>query len=428
MNKKNTTFLYIKILCLLFLICSYFFGFFNRENIAGGAESDFYNLTWKGILLFKSNFFGTLSNYSSIGEGSLPMFHILNAYLNPFTYSPLSFQFSITILSLLNVIFFSQIIRQKFNLNQLDSYLYACIFLILPFFRSSAFWGLTENLGWLFLILSIKFFLVPEKTKINIFLVCFFSSLALYTRPYLIFFPIFFIIDNLYKKNFFVLKNSLVYYLIFSLPGFYLLYIWGGSVYLGTGDEKINFIQEFHQPKFIFKNLIIFASMCFFYFFPFHIASLIKKNNFPKIDKLGIYLAILFCLLTLNFLGVFNYLKYETLGGGVFLKISQYFFKDSNLFFVLLAFLGIISLFSFIRISKKNLILILCALLIYCTPKYIYQEYFEPLLLIFLFALFDLDKNVKNLLNENKSIFIFLTYFFIYLLSSYYYRYYIVII
>ena len=79
------------------------------------------------------------------------------------------------------------------------------------------------------------------------------------------------------------------------------------------------------------------------------------------------------------------------------------------------------------RISKKNLILISCALFIYCTPKYIYQEYFEPLLLIFLFALFDLEKNVKNLFSENKSIFIFLSYFLIYLISSYYYRYNIVI-
>ncbi len=428
MKLKNKNISFIKIISLLAIICSYFIGFFQRENIAGGAETDFYNLTWKGILAFKSNFLDTLYNYSSIGEGSLPMFHILNAYLNPFTYSPQSFQFSITIISLLNVIFFSQIIRKRFNLKKLDSYLYSSIFLILPFFRSSAFWGLTENLGWLFLILSIKFYLISEKRKTNIFLVCLFSSLALYTRPYLIFFPIFFIIYNFTKKDFFILKKSLIYYTIFSIPGFLLLYIWGGSVYLGTGDEKINFILEFHQPKFIFKNLIIFASICFFYFFPFHVVSLKKKNKFLKIEKLNVFLIILFGLLTLNYFNVFDYLKNETLGGGVFLKFSQYFFGDNNLFFLIIAFFGIISLFSLMRISKKNLILILCALFIYCTPKYIYQEYFEPLLLIFLFALFDLDKNVKNLLSENKSIFIFLSYFLIYLISSYYYRYNIVVI
>ena len=85
---------------------SYFLGFYSRENIAGGAEADFNNLTWKGILAFKNNFTETLFNYGAIGEGSLPLFHIINAYLNPLSYSQVSFQFSICLLSLLNVVFF----------------------------------------------------------------------------------------------------------------------------------------------------------------------------------------------------------------------------------------------------------------------------------------------------------------------------------
>ena len=108
MNKDRI--IYIKYFYLYAVIVSYITGFFLRENIAGGAAKDFINFTWPAIQSFKVNFFLTLKNYYSIGEGSTPLFHILNAYLNPFTHSEIAFQGSITILSLLNVIFFSNII------------------------------------------------------------------------------------------------------------------------------------------------------------------------------------------------------------------------------------------------------------------------------------------------------------------------------
>ena len=153
MSKKNLD--SIKYIFLFFLLQFYIVGFFLRENVAGGAEKDFLNYTWPLIEAFKDQFYITLKDFRSFGEGSLPLFHILNAFLNPFTFSQISFQGSITFISLLNVIFFSQIIRDKFQIRKLDSIVYSSIFLILPFFRSSAYWGLTENFGWLFLILSI---------------------------------------------------------------------------------------------------------------------------------------------------------------------------------------------------------------------------------------------------------------------------------
>ena len=419
---KEKNLINFKFFLFFLILLSYFLGFYSRENIAGGAEADFNNLTWKGILAFKNNFTETLFNYGAIGEGSLPLFHIINAYLNPLSYSQGSFQFSICLLSLLNVVFFSQILRQKYKINNVDSYLYSGIFLILPFFRSSAFWGLTENLGWLFLILAIKYYLVVEKNKVNIFLVCLFSSLALYTRPYLIFFPVFFIMNLFIKKDYFILKTSIFYYTIFAIPGLILLYIWGGSVYLGSGEDKVNFILEYHQPKFIFKNLVIFSSIFLFYLLPFHLVSFSTEKKIDRNKKIYYLIALIF-LLTLNHLNVFNYLKDNTLGGGAFLKISQLFFYDNNLLFIIIAFFGIISIIYFLEISKKNFVLIFCILIIYCTAKNIYQEYFEPLLLIALLSLFDLKKPSINVLKDNKTVLKFLFYFSIYFFSSYYYRY-----
>ena len=247
----------LKYFFLIFFILSYVIGFFLRENIAGGAEQDFLSFTWPAILSFKNDFYFSIKNYGSFGEGSLPLFHIINAYLNPFTFNQFAFQGSITLISLLNVIIFSQIIEKKFKLKKIDALLYASIFLILPFFRSSAFWGITENFGWLFLLISIKYYNYYNENKnqrkfSNIFLICLFSSLALYVRPYLIFFPIFLILNSVFNKDYNYLKPSIFLYLVFSIPGFILIYLWEGVLKLG--NDEINLVKDYHNPKFHFKK------------------------------------------------------------------------------------------------------------------------------------------------------------------------------
>ena len=110
------------------------------------------------------------------------------------------------------------------------------------------------------------------------------------------------------------------------------------------------------------------------------------------------------------------------MGGGAILKINQILFKNQNLFFILISSIGFALIIDYIRISKKNLILFF-TLLIFCFPIYILQEYFEPLIIILLFTLMDLRSSNIKLLKENKTIFIYCSYFVIYFIGSYYYRY-----
>ena len=114
----------LKIFFLIAVIFSYFFGFFIRENLAGGAESDFISFTWPIIQSFKDNFFYTIKNYGIFGEGSWPTFHIINAFLNPLTNSQINFQFSMTALSLINFLILGKIVKEKYNLETLDSLLF----------------------------------------------------------------------------------------------------------------------------------------------------------------------------------------------------------------------------------------------------------------------------------------------------------------
>lgn len=410
---------------LILILSFYFFGFFQRENIAGGAEQDFLKFTWPVINSFKENFFYTLENYGSFGEGSFPLFHILNAYLNPFTFNEIYFQGSITLISLLNIVFFAKIIKKRLRISQIDSIIFSSVLLFLPFFRSSAYWGITENLGWLFLILSINFYLDYEskdskkRSLLHIFLICLFSSLALYTRPYLVFFPIFIMLTFLFKRDYFFILRAGLFYFIFSLPVFYLLYLWGGIFY-ELGSNNTSLVADYHNPKFILKNLVIFSSILLFYLTPFKLSEWIKSSPSVDTKQLLIFLIIFGFLILLNYYHIFDYLESTTLGGGVILKINQIFF-DNFVLFLFISTIGFLLIYDYFFISKKNFILLI-SLIIFCFPKHIFQEYYEPLVIIIALTLIDLDKIKFQTLKENRTLLLFIIYFFSYYCGSFLYR------
>ena len=74
-----------KIIVLLLVITSFFVGFIYKDFVPGGAAGGFENITWPLLQSFKNNFYFSITNYGSFGEGSYPLFYIINAYLNPFS-------------------------------------------------------------------------------------------------------------------------------------------------------------------------------------------------------------------------------------------------------------------------------------------------------------------------------------------------------
>ena len=432
MHNSSTT---IKFISFFLILISYFLGFFFRENIAGGAEADFINHTWPAIKSFQSDFIYTIKNYGKFGEGSWPMFHILNAFINPFTDTQIKFQFSITCISLLNFFIFENIIRNKFKIKRIDSLLISSIILLLPLFRSSAFWGITENIGWLFLLLAIRYYLKLENlnkqiyfnksTIINVFLICFFSSLALYTRQYLIFFTIFFILDLLFvKKNFKIFYLSLVFLVPFSIPGLMLIYTWGG--FYDSLNFTGNLVQEYHHPKYILRNLPFLFSFFAFYLFPFFILEM-KKLGINKIFK-KYYLSFFIYFITiiiLIFLGFFDFLEDLKIGGGALLKIDYLLFNKSLVFFALMSSLGFCLLFEIIKQNSKFNLILFFSLFIFCFPQFILQEYYEPLVIFLYLLLFNHSLSFIFKQNINFSHFVIISYFTIYLLGSFYYRYFL---
>ena len=184
-NKNNI----YKISIFFLISISFFLGYFLRENTSGGG-TEFNELSWPIIQSFKEDFVFTIKNYGKFRDYTIPFSHIINAYLNPFSNNIESFQFFNSCISYVIVFIFALAIKKYLlELNFIDILLTSSSLLLLPFFRTSAFWGKNENYGWLFFILAIYFFneirknisekKITNKDIYNVIIFCFMSSCAL---------------------------------------------------------------------------------------------------------------------------------------------------------------------------------------------------------------------------------------------------------
>jgi len=428
---QSSKFFIVKALLIFLIFLSFFLGFYLRENAVGGGP-DFYNFTWPVIQSFKEDFIYTIKDYGTFGEGSYPLFHIINAYLNPFSDHDLSFQLSITIISFLTFFIFSLALKKNFpNANFIDLLLLSSVILVMPFFRTSAFWGQTENFGWLFLILAIYFFLEIKQnlfeanTKKNIFyiiLFCLFSALALYTRQFLVFLPISYLLYLTFfghdKKTVIL---SVIFFAFLSIPGLLLLISWGG---LYDVNNFPSYFETLVNPIFILKNIPILLSYIGFYLFPIIIVELLNSDLKTLFQKYFAGFILTFSLLLiLSHLNFLNYLAEYEIGGGAILKLNYLIQKQNYFLLLLFSSIGMSILVRIINEDvKNNLILLMPPLLIIGCANILYQEYVEPLILILFFLLVQTNLHKTYFKKIFLSNIILLSYFSIYLFGSIYFK------
>ncbi len=428
--------IYFKIFTIFLISTSFFIGFYLRENSVGGGR-EFYELSWPIIQSFKIDFIDTIKNYGKFRDYTLPFSHILNAYINPFSINIEYFQLSITIISFSIFLIFFLILKKIFNnINSIDILLTSSIILLLPFFRTSAFWGKNENFGWLFLILAFYFFYEikknisenSDKKKIlNVIFFCFFSSCALYARQALIFLPIsYFLYLYFNKADKKIFLSSIISFAVLSIPGFLLIWTWG-DVYPSLPDGKAphgGFFGGWIQLTHVLKNLPILLSFFAFYLIPIVFLEFLQtdfKKFFDKYLKNFIFsFLILFFLSQLNLL---NYLSEYSMAGGAILKINYLIMKNNFILLLVFSSIGFAILVPIIRENlKNNAVILFPMLIIYCFPKYLYQEYAEPLILIVFFLTLKTSLHkiyFKNIVTSNL---IFVSYFLVYLIGSIYFK------
>ena len=428
----SNKYFFLKILVICSISLSFFLGYFLRENAAGGGL-EFYKLSWPIIQSFKSDFLFTIKNYATFGDGTIPFSHIINAYLNPFNTDEANFQLSITIISFFIFLVFAIILKKIFSqISFINIFLTSSVILLLPHFRTSAFWGKNENYGWLFFMVALYFFFkIKEKVEkipdnrdiIDVIFFCFASACALYARQALIFLPISYLLYLFFNKaNKKIIIVSIISFAIFAIPGLILLWTWGGiSDY--DNLQPNTFYGRWLHHRYILMNLPILLSFFGFYLLPILIIEILNigtKVFFNKYFKS--FLAAFVFFIFLSQLGILDYLGNYDLAGGAVLKFNYLIQKNNFLLLLFFSSIGFSVLIQLFKENKNNMIILIPILIFFGFPRLLYQEYLEPLILLVFFLGIQTDLHKIYFNKISLSNFIFISYFAIYLMGSIYFK------
>ncbi len=401
-------FTFISIIILYF---SLLIGFYYNENSTGGAFNDYY--THKEISKnFANNFLNTLLNFDKTSTRHSPVLLILFSFFEKFEINDHVIRLINLHICLVLPFIFYKCLKIKFtNINNNYLVLLSCLIFLSPTFRSLIIWPDSKVWGLIFFCISIYYFLIYNNTK-NIkhcYLVILFYSISSYVSPSFSVFSIFFML--FFFKNFKINKNLqlIILNLLLAFPAFYYIFILDINFMFTATAVPGGSNQPFSINNISNKFLLI-SSIIIFYLIPFMISKSIKipiqNLNVKKI----IIILILFCISLL----FFNY-KFDYTGGGIFFKVSNYFFANNLVFFIIVV-LSLILNFLIFSHSRYNYLIIF--ILVLSNPQVtIYHKYYDPFLLILFLTLFDLNF-VKKKLFSKKSISVFYLFSLFFLLLS----------
>lgn len=392
------------------LILSFVLGFLFNENSAGGGEGDFYHILNNYELIFGNSFNDI--DWSKYRDSRFPLdYFIFKLYL------PTSLNYwrlNIFFISLITPLILFYVLKKKnYDLDKLEinSYLLFIAFFIFisPYFRTSAFWMLRENIGYLFWIISMLFFFNLEKNfniTINLLACSLFSYMAFYSSQNLFIIPLtnFFLLFNfkkiLDKKNLYLILINL----IFFSPLIIFFEFFKNTMQYIEIDEINRITFSYYKIADLFGIILIYILPFFLiYFNPGQIKDIIYKN----------FKIIVIFLICFSFI-FWNYPNEDFLSGGALRKVLNILISNEFLFkLIYLPICGFSMLASFYFAYKKEktlLFLLLPYTIFFTFINYIFQEYLDPILLLFLILY---SKNFIYLIKSK------IVYLFIYFLTFY---------
>ena len=428
MQITNKTKNYILIFLIFLSVLSYFLGFIFKENSAGGGEVDFV-FVWLNLRTFEENTLLDALKLTATTDDRVfystrtPGFYVLNKIFNPFTENINSFQASISLFSILIPVSFFWGLKLKFKeSNIFYLLLISSLIFLSPYFRSSAFWGLEENFGILSVLLSSIFLIKYLNTsnnfyeKILLFLLTFFSSSCVYLDQKFVLVPLLCFLTIIFsKKNFSHKSLAILFYFLFSIPFLMLVYMWGNIA--PTGDATGRGILTNYN----FHHLGYALTIIGLYLFPMiFLIKNIKQELRSLNNRENYFLTLLFFIFLLYFLFFHDLESEYYIGGGAISKLVELIFDNTYLQKMALSIVFFSSFIIIILFKNQNYVnkLILAYLVvtsIVITPA-LFQEYYDPLMIILFFLFF---KN-KLILNFRNSLLLYF-YFSIFLISANFY-------
>ena len=392
---------------LLFL--SIIFSYIILEDTIGGAKNDFI-FHKKFIILFADDFKNTLSDY---GKGELlarnsPVFYIFLSliYKSGIALDNLKY-LNIISIPVLIYVFYSCLRIQFKNINTNLLIFLSFVVLLSPTVRSLLVWPYPILYGFIFFLLSVKFYLKftkVKKNKINeAYKNILFLALASYITPNFSVFVIFFL-----YKFYLEFKNSKYLFYIIALNCFlatpaFLHYYINDFYFFNAPVSSIGLSDQLN----ISNKIVIISSLILFYFIPLINKEMLGKMSYVFKDLKKQQILILFFLITIYF---FSYPS-GNFGGGIFYHLSQNLFAN-NVFLFVIFFLSIFFFQTANLINLNNLLLFLC-LILYNLQASIYHKYYDPLLLFIFLFLITNNKitNQKIFFDITKKYYLFYLFF-----------------
>lgn len=384
-------------------------GFFLGEDLNSGAVGDWHGTNYPVIRDSAIDLKNTLLNYTDYHHRHSPIYPI---FLGQFLKLNISYDFIRFIhlnISLLLIYSFYKCLVLKFNnTNKNILIILSLVIFLSPTFRSLAIWPDSRIIGVIFFTLSILEFLKFEKNKnySHVWKNLLYLILSSYISPNFSIFIIFFAYHYLKKLNFAKLIPISLFCLIMSFPAFYYLFILDINFLLAkTPGSNVN---ETIGLNFNFADkILIISSIIMFHFSPF----LLNKKfltEFFDYSKKNILIIVPIFLLCLIF---FEYSMRFT-GGGVFFQISNFLLKNNFIFYIL----ALISLFLIGYFSNKNLNNFLIFLILICSnvQNSIYHKYYDPLILILFFTIFNNFLN-RDFFQKNINFLYLYCFYFIFI-------------
>ena len=410
----------VSILLIFLAFLSFFLGFYFDENSAGagGPLGDFAHI-YNNFNIFLNNDLKTAIAHPDYVDNRPPTSYILHNLLNPFAEDKLNYRRSVFLISLTIPILFYFSLKKNFkDTENVILILISSTILLSPYFRTTAFWGLQENYAFFFLFLTfISMSFLKEnnnelsiKDYVQIIIITFLSSACFYFDQKLIIIPSICFFKIILSKNKIKLKFfTIICYFIFSLPYIYFMKVWGSLIP----------VPEARPDGLYIDHLGYASTIIAFYLLPLLFFKEIKLNLLIKnffLNKKSYLLILPFILYLFFLLSSFEFSEKLSQGNGYgyIHKVSFLIFDDllyRSIFVCLSFFISwIIILISLDKKVTEYFVLIYFFILsIIMWPMY--QEYFDPVIIVLAFTFFNLKIYPKYL--NSIILYIYLSIFLI---------------
>jgi hypothetical protein len=371
-------------------VASFLTGFLLGEDSIGGARFDFYVFHWPAIALFSSTSWSiAVADYG--GSANNPLLYMIASLLplqgDQKIYHAITFAVALLIWPLLSCAYY----RRYFNygIDWLWASFGASTILISPSFRSSAFWGTTDYLPFVFCagtFLLLSRFQDSEADRaraIGLFTLLALaaaSACAFYTRQLYAFLPIFaawMVLTRTKTSPFLVLSV----FVLTILPEMFLIYLWKGI------NPPVSQSQHAFHPAII--NVLCVGANIGLLSTPL-ILGCIRQS---LADVLPAWWGARSTVITVAGLLVFIIALRDTewpeLGGGLIVKAGLTMGALGPPFILTVSYFGLVAAFVFSMRSATNALLAGAFLIPFFLTRESYQHYLEPSLVVALFLFSD---------------------------------------